>query len=85
MTVPAASSERYPTVALDSKLLAQADRILLSSEPYEFGESDLRDFRARFPDTPPVHLIDGQMTSWYGSRAIPALDYLRAFAAQLLP
>ena len=84
-TVPAASTERYPTIALDPQLLAEVDHVLLSSEPYEFGESDLRDFRARFPDAPPVHLIDGQMTSWYGSRAIPALDYLRAFATQLLP
>jgi len=84
-TVPAASGERYPTIALEPPLLAEVDRVLLSSEPYEFGEPDLHDFRARFPAAPPAHLIDGQMTSWYGSRAIPALDYLRTFVNRLLP
>ena len=24
----------------------------------------------------PVHLIDGEMTSWYGPRAIAGMDYL---------
>ena len=26
-----------------------------------------------------VKLIDGEMTSWYGSRAIAGLDYLAAY------
>ncbi len=28
-----------------------------------------------------VSLIDGEMTSWYGSRAIRGLDYLAKFTA----
>jgi len=28
-----------------------------------------------------VSLIDGEMTSWYGSRAIAGLDYLTRFTA----
>ncbi len=27
-----------------------------------------------------LHLIDGEMTSWYGSRAIRGLDYLARLA-----
>ena len=80
---PAQTTERYPTVALDDALFASVDHVFLSSEPYAFGERDLDDFRARFPGAPQVRLIDGQMTSWYGSRAIPALDYLRAFRGKL--
>ncbi len=29
----------------------------------------------------PIDLIDGEMTSWYGSRAIRGLAYLRDFRA----
>jgi len=29
----------------------------------------------------PVALIDGEMTSWYGSRAIRGLRYLAAYTA----
>ena len=31
----------------------------------------------------PVHLIDGEMTSWYGPRAIQGLRYLADFSAGL--
>jgi hypothetical protein len=31
----------------------------------------------------PVLLIDGEMTSWYGSRAIAGLDYLHRFVERL--
>ena len=30
---------------------------------------------------PIVRLFDGEMASWYGSRAIRAMDYLARFAA----
>jgi hypothetical protein len=30
-----------------------------------------------------IALIDGEMTSWYGSRAIKGLTYLRRFRAEL--
>ncbi|MDX1435066.1 MAG: cobalamin-binding protein, partial [Gammaproteobacteria bacterium] len=31
----------------------------------------------------PFAFIDGEMTSWYGSRAIAGLDYLREFVPAL--
>jgi hypothetical protein len=31
----------------------------------------------------PVRLIDGEMVSWYGSRAIQGLRYLRQWRASL--
>jgi len=60
------------------------DRVLLSTEPFRFREPHARDLRARHPDVR-VELIDGEMTSWYGSRAIAGLAYLRSRRPQALP
>lgn len=78
-TVPVTPDVRYPTIAL-ADYAGQIDRVLLSSEPYPFRERHIAEIRAAIPGVP-VQLIDGEMTSWYGSRAIAALDYLRAFTA----
>jgi hypothetical protein len=57
---------------------AGVDHILLSSEPYRFRERDVADVRQLLPREAhcKVRLIDGEMTSWYGSRAIAGLAYL---------
>jgi ABC-type Fe3+-hydroxamate transport system substrate-binding protein len=71
---------RYPEInEFDAAVLA-VDRILLSSEPYPFREQQREELQRRFPDRP-VELIDGEMTSWYGSRAIAGLAYLREYRA----
>jgi hypothetical protein len=51
--------------------------VLLSSEPYPFGEADAAALRQRYPAAM-IDLIDAEMTSWYGSRAVAGLRYLRA-------
>jgi len=72
---------RYPVLAdLDAEV-ARVDRVLLSSEPFMFRERHVDDLRARFPSKP-IELIDGEMTSWYGSRAVAALKRLREQRAQ---
>jgi ABC-type Fe3+-hydroxamate transport system substrate-binding protein len=74
-TVPGGKTERYPELGgLDAR---EADLILLSSEPYRFRETHRREVQAQCGK--PVHLIDGEMTSWYGPRAIAGLRYLRDF------
>jgi len=79
-TLPAESEARYPELTLDKALLDAADLILFSSEPYRFLPEHLATF-ARDYDCPPekLRLIDGEMTSWYGSRAIQGLRYLARF------
>ena len=57
-----------------------ADRVLLSSEPYRFTEKHFAETEVRFGA--PAQLIDGEMVSWYGSRAVAGLRYL---ARQRLP
>jgi len=83
-TLLAESEARYPELALDKALLDAADLILFSSEPYRFLPEHLATF-ARDYDCPPdkLRLIDGEMTSWYGSRAIRGLRYLARFARDM--
>jgi len=74
---------RYPTVELTRAALAEMEVVLLSSEPYSFGARHRAEILDMLPDggRTRVELIDGSMTSWYGSRAIAGLAYLRAFRA----
>ncbi|WP_233827986.1 helical backbone metal receptor [Paraburkholderia sp. ZP32-5] len=74
---------RYPMFDFDAApWLAQVDRILLSSEPYRFTSAH-RDALARDPRLAGkrIELIDGEMTSWYGVRAIDGVGYLLRRAA----
>lgn len=83
-TLPGRAGERYPEIALESAWVKQAEVILLSSEPYPFRHGDAAELRATSAlRGKRVALIDGAMTSWYGSRAIRALDYLPRFRARL--
>lgn len=66
---------RYPQFEWDAGLLAAIDEILLSSEPYRFNEEHVAEL-ARGTGKP-VRLVDGEMFSWYGSRAIQGLRYLQ--------
>jgi len=79
-TVPPECSARYPEIRLDSGVLDGADAVLLSSEPYWFRERHVAELRAE-PSLAKkrIALIDGEMTAWYGSRAIEGLRYLRRF------
>jgi ABC-type Fe3+-hydroxamate transport system substrate-binding protein len=73
---------RYPVVELEAEATRVA-RVLLSTEPYRFRDRHAAELRTRFPPRP-VDLIDGEMTSWYGSRAIRGLAWLREFRAARL-
>jgi ABC-type Fe3+-hydroxamate transport system substrate-binding protein len=76
-TVPATATERYPQVDLSEH---DVDRVLLSSEPFHFKDHHVAEVAELVPGAE-VSLIDGEMTSWYGSRAIAGLDYLAEFAS----
>ena len=78
-TVPAHPHSRYPSVDLTPQLMQGMRHVLLSSEPYTFRERHIGEIRAELPPQchPHISLIDGGMTSWYGSRAIEGLRYLR--------
>jgi ABC-type Fe3+-hydroxamate transport system substrate-binding protein len=74
-TVPESAADRYPK--LEDLRGVDADLLLLSSEPYRFRERHLAEVAALTGK--PALLVDGEMTSWYGPRAIAGLAYLRSF------
>jgi ABC-type Fe3+-hydroxamate transport system substrate-binding protein len=76
-TVPRQTEVRYPQIDITA---CDVDRVLLSSEPFHFKEHHVREVEGLVPGAT-VSLIDGEMTSWYGSRAIRGLDYLAKFTA----
>lgn len=74
---------RYPEVTLDEALFAGTDLVLLSSEPYPFKPEHIALVRAApGGDRAPTMIIDAEMVSWYGSRAVRGLHYLADFAAR---
>ena len=84
-TLPAASggptgAARYPALRGDEPWLAEVQQVLLSSEPYRFDASHLAEAQRLCPNAQ-ARLVDGEMLSWYGPRAVPGLRYLRALAA----
>jgi ABC-type Fe3+-hydroxamate transport system substrate-binding protein len=72
---------RYPVLSGNEAWLGQVERVLLSSEPYRFGAEHIRQVQSWLPQAK-VKLVDGEMLSWYGSRAIQGLDYLAALAEE---
>ena len=75
------SSRRYPEIGDDDAAWHDADRILVSSEPYAFRARDAQALATRWRK--PAQLIDGEWTSWYGARAIAGLRALAQFRARV--
>lgn len=71
----AGNPARYPVFEWDQLPLAQIDRILLSSEPYRFTAAHCAQLQQTLQR--PVQCVDGEMLSWYGSRAVQGLVYLQ--------
>jgi ABC-type Fe3+-hydroxamate transport system substrate-binding protein len=72
---PPADASRYPRFVWSEELVRTIDGVLLSSEPYRFTEAHADALERQIGK--PVQLLDGEMMSWYGSRAIAGLRYLR--------
>ncbi len=78
-TLPESSDLRYPK--MNDLDVERIDLILLSTEPFRFRDSHAQEIQDKTGKL--VRLIDGEMTSWYGSRAIQGLRYLAEFSASL--
>ena len=79
---------RYPTLTLDQIAASGARAVLLSSEPYRFGERHCTALGDALGErlagaAPKCATIDGEMASWYGSRAIEGIDYLVGYRERL--
>ena len=84
-TEPVQTDRRYPEVSEDDPIWGNVDRVLLSTEPYSFGEEHCEALTKSGALRSPARLIDGEMTSWYGTRAIHGLRYLSALRSNALP
>jgi ABC-type Fe3+-hydroxamate transport system substrate-binding protein len=80
--IPDLGPARYPAFSWTAALVQGIDAVLLSSEPYRFTQAHADALEQQIGK--PVLLVDGEMMSWYGSRSVAGLDYLRALAAQRL-
>ncbi|AKJ32230.1 helical backbone metal receptor [Caldimonas brevitalea] len=74
---------RYPSFEWSEGWLAEVDEVLLSSEPYRFQaahEDEVRRLLALHGLRAGVRRVDGERLSWYGSRAVAGVRYLRELA-----
>lgn len=75
---PFASAERrYPRLDEDGLVRARPDVILLPTEPYAFGAEDRAELlRLDCPAAREgrVHVVEGELLSWYGPRIARALE-----------
>ncbi|RZA34351.1 MAG: cobalamin-binding protein [Lysobacteraceae bacterium] len=79
--VPSLGEARYPCFAWSEGLVQGLDAVLLSTEPYRFTEAHADALEKQLGIS--VFLVDGEMMSWYGSRALAGLRYLRELRAML--
>ena len=82
-TVPASADVRYPTLATTHSAWQEADCVLLSSEPFAFRQQHADALSHSLQPPKPVMLVDGELMSWYGSRAIEGLRYLPGLRSQV--
>ncbi len=77
---------RYPAVTLEEIRRLRPECLLLSSEPYPFKESHramlAEQLAEQLPDTM-VRLIDGEWTSWYGSRMKLGFESMAGFRKEV--
>ncbi len=77
-TVADDPSSRYPVLEIAEAILDEVDDVMFSSEPFPFNEKHVEAFAHRWPrHSQKAIRVDGELLSWYGSRAVAGLDYLR--------
>lgn len=80
-TLPADAAPRYPEIDWRAPWIPAVARVFLSTEPYRFGEQHIGEV-AQLSERAAT-LIDGEMASWYGSRAAAGLRYLAELRTRL--
>ncbi|HVK95925.1 MAG TPA: helical backbone metal receptor [Noviherbaspirillum sp.] len=78
---PPDTTVRYPVFTWSDAVAQAIDGVLLSSEPYRFTEAHVDALERQIGK--PVQLLDGELMSWYGSRSIGGLRYLRQLAGRV--
>lgn len=77
-----AAESRYPTLTVEQIQAKKPELILLSSEPYPFKEKHLAMFQEMCPKAR-VEVVDGELFSWYGSRLLHTVNYIKKLHQKL--
>lgn len=70
------NQERYPAISENDLIQLSPEYVLLSSEPFPFGEKHREALKMLFPKSK-ILLVDGEMFSWYGSRLLHSMEYFK--------
>lgn len=73
---------RYPEITEEQLKIANPQAIFLSSEPYPFKEKHVAQFQAMCPNAA-IEIVDGEIFSWYGSRMLYFVDYVKKLRQKL--
>jgi ABC-type Fe3+-hydroxamate transport system substrate-binding protein len=65
---------RYPEI--ETADLAEAEVIMLSSEPFPFKEKHIEELKEFYPDKK-IMIVDGEAFSWYGTHIAKCEDYFK--------
>jgi len=71
---------RYPEITAED--LAEADVIMLSSEPFPFKEKHIEELKMVYPDKK-IMIVDGEAFSWYGTHIAKCENYFKDFLAEI--
>lgn len=69
-------NSRYPEVNLGDLGQKKVDRVLLSTEPFPFGDKHVQALKNEVSGAR-VQIVDGEYFSWYGSRLTAAFTYFK--------
>lgn len=71
---------RYPIINTED--LAEADIIMLSSEPFPFKEKHIDELKELYPDKK-IMMVDGEAFSWYGTHLAKCENYFKKFLSDI--
>ncbi|WP_313001035.1 ABC transporter substrate-binding protein [Chryseobacterium gleum] len=71
---------RYPQITTED--LADADVIMLSSEPFPFKEKHIEGLKAFYPDKK-IMIVDGEAFSWYGTHIAKCENYFKELLTEI--
>ncbi|CAH0232963.1 helical backbone metal receptor [Chryseobacterium sp. Bi04] len=71
---------RYPEITAED--LAEADVIMLSSEPFPFKEKHIEELKIIYPDKK-IMIVDGEAFSWYGTHIAKCENYFKELLAEI--
>lgn len=72
--------KRYPVIETED--LADAEIIMLSSEPFPFKEKHIEELKVFYPDKK-IMIVDGEAFSWYGTHIAKCSNYFKELIAEV--